>query len=222
MKKKPALVLVTSDQESNAQLSKLGVDLLEVRVDFLKDKSLDAAVRLLKERRKLRLPLIVTVRSDKNEGAKAAMSVHKKWALLQTLVPLADWVDIELSSPICKQVVVLAHACKRKAVISAHDFKRTPSRAVLTQFLKKALASGADMVKFAAMTKSPDDLLTLMEFTDQNSKHPLVIMGMGPWGGLSRLILPSLGSRWVYTFSGKSTVPGQLSLPELKNFFKIP
>ncbi len=239
---KLSIVLVITDTESNAQVTPyggrftepLGVDFLELRVDLFRTianmigpggrshrdkKFIEYARRQFANRRKLRIPLILTIRNQRKEGAKREFSDALKWELLEALVPLADWVDVEISSPICAKTVALVRSHKKKVLISAHDFNRIPH---LEQVFKKALSTGADMVKIAAQANSPQDLIRMMEFTAHHKKQPLVTMCVGQWGPLSRLVLPAVGSRWVYTFLSKPTAPGQLDLKTLRSVLKYP
>lgn len=210
----PEIVLVTTDQEKNFELSKLKVDILEVRVDLFKDTSEAYATKIFNIRRKLKIPLLLTVRNDKKEGAQKAISDAKKWALLQALMPLADWVDIELSSKLCNQTIKLAHSLRKKVVVSAHDFNSTPKN--IEALYKKAKAVKAHAVKFAFYAKNEHDVMRLIDFTDDHRKEFVVTMCVGPWGALSRLLLPNFGSRWVYTFLQNPTAPGQMNIFDLK------
>ena len=135
---KPGIVLVITDQETNAQLKKLGVDLLELRVDLFRKSGVEHARGQFQNRRKLKVPLILTMRSQKKEGAAKVMPEGKKWEMLQALVPLTDWVDIELSSPLLARTIALARKHRKEVIVSAHDFQRTPGN--MGQILKKGLS----------------------------------------------------------------------------------
>ena len=211
---KPKIVLVITDQETNAQLAKLGVGLLELRADLFKSRAPDHVARQIAHRRKLGIPLLLTVRNQKKEGALKEFSDAAKWEILERFIPAVDWVDVELSSPLCAKVVALARKTGTKVMVSAHDFRQTPHR--LDDILKKALSTRADMVKIAAWARSSDDVLRMFEFTHRNRKHPLVTMSLGPWGAVSRLLLPLSGSRWVYTFLGAPKAPGQVDIHALQ------
>lgn len=216
---KPLIVLVTTDQETNAQLSKLGVGLLEMRVDLFSDCSLSFAIALFQQRRQLKVPLLLTVRNDKKEGAQSAMTDTQKWALLEGLLPLCEWVDIELSSQLCLKTIRLARSFKKKVIVSAHDFKATPAK--IEVLYRQAKTVKADAVKFAFFAKDEIDLLRLIEFTRDHKKEPVITMSVGPLGPLSRLVLPAFGSRWVYTFLNNPTAPGQMDIKTLKRLMSL-
>ena len=216
---KPQIVLAVTDLEKNSSIRAAKPDIVELRVDLFKKSSVEYAIAQFKERRKLKLPLLLTVRNQKKEGAKKEFSDDKKWGLLQALMPLCSWVDIELSSPLLAQTTALARKLKKKVVISAHDFKGMPAHPEI--LMKRALSARADMFKLAALAKGPQDLVQMTEFTKMHAKQPIVTMCMGPLGGLSRLLLSSAGSRWVFTFLDKPTAPGQIDVKTLKNALRF-
>ncbi len=217
---KPKFVLVVTDRETNAQVKHLGVDFLELRVDLFKGlKGVPGIARARRQfilRRQLGLPLILTVRSQKKEGAVKTIPETRKWELLQALLPLAEWVDIELSSPLCAKTVALAHALRKKVIVSVHDFAKMPPH--LEQISAKAASAGADMVKIAAKAHSVYDFQAMLHFTLAHKGQKLVTMCVGEWGPMSRLFFPLAGSRWVYTFLHKATAPGQLDIHTIKKY----
>ncbi len=211
---KPSIVIAVTDVEKNRDIAAAKPDMVELRVDLFKKAGVEHAVGQFMERRKLRTPLLLTVRNQKKEGAGKDFSDDRKWEMLQALMPFCDWVDIELSSPLCRQTVALARSLKKKVVVSAHDFKATPAHP--QTLLKRALSVRADVFKLAAMANSTADLVHMIDFTHHNRKHAVVTMCLGPLGALSRVTLPAAGSRWVYTFLNKPTAPGQVDIKTLR------
>ena len=215
---KPAIALVITDQETNAQIKPLGVGLLELRVDLFRNKDVDYVRRQFENRRKLRIPLLLTLRNQKKEGAVKEMTDARKWEILQAAMPLTDYVDIELSCALCAKTIVLARKLHKKVILSHHDFQGMPAHP--QTILKKALSRGADLVKIAAKANSLGDVLDMIVFTHINRKHPLITIALGPIGSVSRLILPGAGSRFTYTFLNKPTAPGQIDVKTLKAHLK--
>ncbi len=211
----PKLVLVTTDQETNAQVAELGVDFLELRVDLFESQEAGHIEGVIAARRQLGIPLLLTVRNKKKDGAAQAFADRTKWIILEQFIPIVDWVDIEMDSPLLGRVMALARKSKVKVVVSAHDFRRTPTD--MDGILKEALRARPQIVKVAAWARSAEDVWRMVDFTRRNRKRQLVTMSLGPWGALSRLILPFAGSRWVYTFLGTPKAPGQVDIHTLKN-----
>jgi 3-dehydroquinate dehydratase-1 len=91
----------------------------------------------------------------------------------------------------------------------------------LGPILKKSLAARADIVKIAAKANSFDDVMTMLAFTHHHRGDRLITMSLGPWGTLSRLVLPAAGSLYTYTFLNKPTASGQVDVKTLKSHLKV-
>ena len=134
-------------------------------------------------------------------------------------LPLVDTIDIELSSPLLKQVIALARKSNVKVIVSSHYLEGMPRD--LETVLKKSLSTKGDIVKIAAKANSFDDVMTMMSFTHRHRKQALITMSLGPLGVISRLILPAVGSRYTYTFLNKPTASGQVDVLTLKSHLKV-
>src|ERR1700733_5966493 len=102
------IALVITDQETNAQIKSLGVGLLELRADLFKKLDPAYIVAQIKYRKLLKIPLLLTLRNQKKEGAIKIFSDEKKWQIISAALPLVGMIDIELSSPLLKKVVARA------------------------------------------------------------------------------------------------------------------
>ncbi len=213
------IALVITDHETNAQIKNLGVGLLELRADLFKKLDPAYIVAQIKHRKLLRIPLLLTLRNQKKEGAVKVFSDEKKWQIISAALPLVDMIDIELSSPLLRKVLVLARQLKKKVIVSSHHLQGMPHD--LGSIFKKSLSTRADIVKIAAKANSFDDVMTMLEFTHRHHKHPLITMSLGPLGTISRLVLPAAGSRYTYTFLNKPTALGQVDVKTLKSHMKI-
>ena len=213
------IVLVITDQETNAQIKNLGVGLLELRADLFKKLDPAYSVAQIKHRKILKIPLLLTLRNQKKEGAVRVFSDELKMKIITASLPLVDMIDIELSSPLLKQVVTLARNLKKKVIVSSHHLKGMPRD--LESIFKKSLSTRADIAKIAAKANSFDDVKTMVSFTHRHRKHNLITMSLGPLGAISRLILPAAGSRYTYTFFKKPTAAGQVDVETLKSHLKV-
>lgn len=99
------------------------VDILEVRADYLQDKTQSAIEKFSKIK-----PIIFTVRSEKEGGVYSP----KRKDLYFSFLDKVDFIDVELSSlPGFKDVVEIAKSKKKKVILSFHDFEGIPSESVL-------------------------------------------------------------------------------------------
>jgi 3-dehydroquinate dehydratase-1 len=138
----------------------------------------------------------------------------------------AAFVDIELGSPAAtrRAIVRRARGSACRVIVSHHDFERTPPRASLERTIDRAFAAGADIVKIACLVRAPRDNARLLGLLD--GERPLIVVGMGPAGRITRVAAPFLGGVLTYAADDarKTTAPGQMTdavlerlIGELKN-----
>ena len=220
-KTRPKIAAVITGSAASTVVEKAvsqGADLLEARIDTF--RSLDPAslaVALKELKRSSRLPLILTVRSKKEGGARDIPD-EKRLELFNSLMKFADYVDIEASSSgILKNVLKSATKERKKSIVSYHNFKSTPGDKKFKEIIESALSSGADIVKLATYVNSFEDLRRLSRLLSLSDR--LIIIGMGPLGAASRVFFPMIGSLITYRSITGKTAPGQLKLKDLKKEF---
>jgi len=213
------IALVITDQETNAQIKNLGVGLLELRADLFKKLEPAYILDQIKKRKLLRIPLLLTLRNQKKEGAVKIFSDGLKMQIITAALPFMDMIDIELSSPLLKQVVAEARKQRVKVIVSSHYLQGMPRD--LNSILKKSLSTRADIVKIAAKANSFDDVMTMLSFTHRHRRHNLITMSLGPLGAISRLVLPAAGSQYTYSFLHKPRASGQVDVKTLKSHMKV-
>lgn len=189
-------------------------DWLELRVDnfFVNLAQLRLGVP------RLRIPLIVTVRHPSEGGAAKAITPRERRALYEEFLQVAGLGDIELrQAGTMKRVISEAKAAGIGVILSHHDFARTPAAGKLRELARRARDAGADILKVAAMIHEPRELARLIEFlADEKDRLPLSVMGMGPYGKISRLVLANAGSCLNYGYLGQPNASGQWPVRLLK------
>jgi 3-dehydroquinate dehydratase I len=193
------------DMHRIAELKKSGVDILEIRFDLINADIPSLCVYVDKIKKTTGFPCIGTIR-ETEENRETRMDMFK------AVIPFVDAVDVEIDASINRQVI--AHAAGKTVIVSEHDFEKTPDNAHLEGIVDKAYALGADIVKIAAMAHSRYDVARLLSFASACDK-PLVVIAMGAWGSVSRVLAPVFGSLFTYGFLNKSVAPGQLSIGKL-------
>ncbi len=213
-----------------AFLKTLEADVVEWRVDYFEhvgdsEKVLTALNQLhviLSDK-----PLIFTFRSAK-EGGQKEVSSEYYFRLYKEIIEtrLVDIIDIELfiNEDIVKALINLAHKNNVFAIVSNHDFKKTPPKDEILARLQKAQELGADIPKIAVMPKNSADVLTLMDATntmyEQFAVGPLITMSMSGLGVISRLSGEIFGSALTFGAGRKGSAPGQITVPELRETLK--
>lgn len=181
-----------------------GIDVVEVRLDCLAKQESKIAFLL----KRIRLPILLTARHP-GEGGAAGLSAPRRRQLLETFLPFASIIDIELrSAEVFADVLAAARKHRLGIVLSYHNFSLTPSTDALAETQRKARRLGADICKIAVRMRNATDLARLLGI-QAVARHPLATMGMGPLGKVSRLVLPMAGSRLVYGYIDRPQVAGQ-------------
>lgn len=184
-----------------------GVGLAEIRLDKMRIGP--AGVRAIFSRHPR---LIATCRPG------AMPEARRRRLLLAAVEAGAAFVDIEIeANPRFRdRLIAAARARDCKVIVSHHDFRRTPPRAELEAAVDRAFASGADIAKIACRVRVLRDNARLLGLLDRDL--PLVVVGMGNMGRLTRIAAPLLGSLFTYaTLSeGKETAEGQMAAAPLE------
>jgi 3-dehydroquinate dehydratase type I len=184
-----------------------GVGLAEIRLDKMRIGP--AGVRKIFSRHR---PLVATCRPG-------GMPENRRQRLLLAAAEAgAAFVDIELETEAAfrEQLTRTAHARNGRVIISHHDFRKTPPRIELEAAARRAVASGADIVKIACRVRERRDNARLLGLLDLGM--PLIIVGMGKRGRLTRIAAPLLGSLFTYATlgKGKETAEGQMDAASLE------
>jgi 3-dehydroquinate dehydratase-1 len=126
-------------------------------------------------------------------------------------------MDVELRSvEDLADVVAEAKTGGVKIVVSSHHFRRMPSLGHLKDLAKQARRAGADAFKLAARAERPADVATLLSLFPGGAGQQLSVMGMGPFGRVSRLVLARAGSVLNYGFLDQPNASGQWEATELR------
>jgi len=216
----PRVAISISDREDNKSIPRGLIDILEIRVDQFKKIEPAYINDIIKTRRKIGLPLLLTARSPK-EGGERDIPNQLKLRIFQENIALVDAVDIELESPILSEVVKTARKNRKIVIISWHNLKMTPKDKTLKDIFNKAKRSGADIVKIAAKANKKEDFIRLMRFTMDNRSKNMIIISLGDTGSISRLVFPALGSLITYAYLNAPSGSGQRPLGELREHLRI-
>jgi len=191
------------------------VDLLEVRVDLFPTPDVASLISSWAAAgarvEATGTPVLVTIRLA-SEGGRWTRPDAERLALFREAVAFASWLDVEVASPLARDVTALARARGGTSVVSHHDFARTPPLPELERLVAACRAAGADVPKVATKVNDAADRATLFALTAAETGRACVI-GMGPED--LRVELPARGSRLAYGYLDAPTAHGQLSVAEM-------
>jgi 3-dehydroquinate dehydratase I len=213
---KPRLVGVIAsvgDLQAAQKGGVAAVDLCELRIDLLNS----VAEEVCHESKNLARPAIITVR-DPAEGGSGDLSLEMRLNLLQKLLPVADYIDVEFRnlkpfSGLCEQVFSLG----KTLIVSRHFFHSAPSVAELENCLSSLKFPGPWIFKVACRINNWSELRQLTNFLLSHNGEPIALMGMGRLGQLSRLLFATVGSELNYVAFDSAVVPGQWGAREFRD-----
>ncbi|WP_332693639.1 type I 3-dehydroquinate dehydratase [Halalkalibacter lacteus] len=206
-------------------------DLIEWRGDFF--ENLDDTVKVTGMLATIRsqvadTPILFTIRSTKEGGNPISLSEEDKVQLIADVCATnnVDMIDYELIND-KEDIEYLRKASTShdvRLVLSFHNFELTPDLSVLMDKFKAAESYGADLAKVAVMPQNMDDVLLLLQATQDATKNiniPLVTISMGKYGAITRMFGFVFGSTITFGVGQSSSAPGQIPIEELRTVMEI-
>ncbi|WP_446663127.1 type I 3-dehydroquinate dehydratase [Geobacillus sp. CCR] len=216
--------------EETRQISAKKPHLIEWRADFfqaIRDEQEVAATA--REMRAIAgdIPILFTVRSELEGGRPISLTEEEKLRLFETVCQSGaiDLLDYELAhEPYVPAVRQLTRCYGVRLVLSYHNFDCTPSKEELVAKMRQAEQHGADIAKVAVMPTSRQDVLALLQATEearQGLEIPLITMSMGGLGAITRLVGGLFGSAVTFAVGQQSSAPGQIPIEEVRDVLSV-
>ncbi|MEN1968644.1 type I 3-dehydroquinate dehydratase [Lentibacillus sp. N15] len=204
-------------------------DLIEWRLDFF--ESINDKEEVLRVADVITdasdIPVLCTIRSEKEGGEKIPLSEEEKAELLVEVCERTEvhMIDFEVSNdPMhIKQLRKRSEENNKQLILSYHNFDYTPSNNEMMECMRLAEFYGADIAKLAAMPKGKEDVLRLLNWTKQAADAlniPIVSMSMGRIGSLSRIMGWAYGSIITFSVGKRSSAPGQIPIEKLRQLIE--
>jgi 3-dehydroquinate dehydratase-1 len=220
----PLVAAEVTDLAEQAAAARLAADVLEWRMDHMRDLSPEAvaAAGHALARAADGTPVLATYRTAAEGGARDASPpsyVACYRALLDARLVAAVDVEAALGAAVTAPVVQAAREAGAVVVGSSHDTAGTPPVDQIVARLEGLAAVGVDVCKVAVTPHSPDDVLTLLTATCAASRRleqPLITVAMGPLGVVTRLAGETFGSAATFGTVGRSSAPGQIDAVALR------
>ncbi|MFO7896616.1 MAG: type I 3-dehydroquinate dehydratase, partial [Candidatus Cloacimonadales bacterium] len=177
---------------------------LELRLDYLKKPTSFPISKLRSEQ-------IITIR-DQAEAGKNFCPLSSKLAFYQKAIARKNClVDLEYRN-------YSAEIPATNLILSYHDFSQNFDLPQLQALIQASNRLKAKYLKIAVNINSYQQFTLLANLIKQANK-PVILVGMGKLGKLSRLLYKHLGSAATYIgLAAKPTASGQLSLQEAELF----
>ncbi|KAF7546744.1 hypothetical protein G7Z17_g8230 [Cylindrodendrum hubeiense] len=199
----------------------VGSDAVELRVDLLRDRSVDSIVRQVSLLRSLaRIPVVFTLRTESQGGKFPDDAIEEGLQLYQLALRLGiEYIDVEMTLPESVIQSVTESRGNSRIIASHHDPRGTLSwkNASWMEFYNRALQYG-DIIKLVGIARTDEDNFDLARFKARMlaaQKTPMIAMNMGSAGKLSRILNKFLTPVSHPALPFKAA-PGQMSAAEIR------
>ncbi|GLC40828.1 hypothetical protein PLESTF_001042000 [Pleodorina starrii] len=195
-----------------------GVDIIELRLDFLTD--FDPEQHLQQILAACPLPYIVTYRPVW-EGGKYDGPEPERLAVLKMSALLgAPYVDVEFKASPYFFADQHEVPLSTKIILSYHDFQQTPEPAVLDRLAAAMRSAGADIVKLAAMANDITDAARMLDLLKKKD-GPMIALSMGEKGQIVRLLAAKYGGYLTFAAMSpeRASAPGQPDIGKLAGLY---
>lgn len=198
-------------------------DIVEIWLDAIEDLRL---AEIFFENEGIRKPFLFVNKAPCEKGDFLGTPEESVERLVEVFKRGAAFVDVALhiNARLLRRLIA-AKPPESQLILSYHDFKGTPSLPRLKALVRLARKKGADLIKIATFIHHVEENVTLFELTRWavEEKIPIVTVGMGEAGKLSRVVCPRLGSVFYYAPLSRDhhTAPGQLTKSELETVWSV-
>ncbi|XP_057960848.1 bifunctional 3-dehydroquinate dehydratase/shikimate dehydrogenase, chloroplastic-like [Malania oleifera] len=199
----------------------LGADLVEFRLDYLKNFSPRRDLEILIKQSAL--PTLITYR-PKWEGGQYDGDEQKRQEALRLAMELgADFIDVELQvAQEFYNSIQGKKPGKVKIIVSSHNYQNTPSVEDIGNLVARIQATGADIVKIATTALDITDSARIFEVL-VHSQVPTIGLVMGEKGLISRILCAKFGGFLTFGTleAGVISAPGQPTVKDLLDLYNF-
>ena len=189
-----------------------GADILEFRIDALKNPNIDDIKKTIEE---INFPMIATNRIS-TEGGSFKGSEEERFNILYECCDLVDYIDIELQSN--DEYIHKIHDTGVTTIVSYHDFKKTPELNEIMYIVEKEQELG-DIAKVAFMPQDLEDTLTILAVLS-HCRNTIAI-SMGDLGSYTRVMAAKFNSPITFAAGTDVTAPGQIDIETMRALFNM-
>ncbi|MFL6216084.1 MAG: shikimate dehydrogenase [Blastocatellia bacterium] len=209
-----------SEARAAMQRAATVADLIELRLDYLRDFDFNDPSRLSALLKQKPLPVIATCRAADEGGQQTIDKGVRLRLLAASLEQGADYCDIE-AAHYDERVARLLDPSR--LIVSYHNFNETP--ADLTTIFDRLTSLPAAIHKIAVRANDISDSLEVFALLKRArlEGQTIIAIAMQEAGMVTRILGPSRGS--FLTFGsmrrGHESAPGQVTCDELRDLYRI-
>jgi 3-dehydroquinate dehydratase/shikimate dehydrogenase len=201
----------------NISRAEKSADIVELRFDYLLKNELETALEKacnLKSEK----TLLLTFRPKEQGGKQQLSRAERERFWCSGYDFCANWADVELDL-----VETASQWLFEKIICSYHDFETVPEN--LFEIYEKLKATNADVIKIAVHADEITDTITVWQILlrAKSENKQIIPIAMGEAGKWTRILGLAHGAFMTYTAldSGKETAPGQISVQDLIEVYRV-
>lgn len=144
--------------------------------------------------------------------------------LVALLARFADAVDVEIARTGARALIAQSHEAGAAVVASSHDFEQTPTDDALGALYTGMADAGADVLKVACRVTTAEEAVRVLsaQIAAHRAHHrPVIGIGMGDAGALTRIGGSVLFSAATFATIGASSAPGQFTVEETRTILDL-
>jgi 3-dehydroquinate dehydratase/shikimate dehydrogenase len=205
-----------------------GAEMLELRVDYLEELSVETVVKLVAEVKKTgtkSLPVIVTCRDKRQGGARGHHPRLRVDVLTEAVKAGADYIDFEYDNFLITEDqerirLAVSQYPKSRLILSAHNFQRKFDNIGKLYRDITTISPGA-IPKLVYTANHINDCFEAFDLLHRTSGERIVFC-MGEAGLISRIIAKKLNSLVTFASIGEesATAPGQLTIKQFEELYR--
>uniref|UniRef100_A0A383V933 Uncharacterized protein n=2 Tax=Tetradesmus obliquus TaxID=3088 RepID=A0A383V933_TETOB len=203
-----------------AEASATGVDIIELRLDFIKDfeptKDLERLMAACS------MPYIITYRPTWEGGNYEGPEPQRLATLKLAALKGAPYVDVEFKASALFFAGAGEVPVSTKVILSSHNFQETPPAAELHARAAAMREAGADIVKIATMANDISDAAVVLSLLQQKT-GPTIALAMGERGQITRLLAAKYGGHLTFAAlsDARASAPGQPTIAQLQQLYNF-
>lgn len=213
-----------------AQATRLGADMVELRLDYLCDATPEAIRELMSRTARFAVEVVVTCRLAEEGGLFSADEPQRIQLLEAAVQTGGDYVDIELAawrrSAMLREKIDALRLTRDpsrplKLILSRHDFEKTPADPA--GMLDDIASEPCDVVKLATKAESTVDSLRMLDaLRESAAKRPTIALAMGEPGIMTRVLARKFGALLTFASldTGKESAPGQVTMTDMLGLYR--
>ncbi len=196
-------------------------DLIELRIDYLKDLDENNLKKLIGRAKK---KVIVTNRPKREKGFFKGSEKQRIGFLEKAIKFGAEYIDVEFSTKPALRKKLMKGKMAKRVILSYHNFKETPSLEKLVELFNKMSRTKPGIIKIITYAKSGDDNFIPIELIlyAKKKRKRIISFSMGRLGKDSRILSVVFGSFLTFCSLGKGmeSAEGQLTAGEMRKIYK--